>query len=160
MCMYVHKVLCGSKGKRSRTHYSKQSHWINQWLPYDWMVFHFSQMKYGLLVACCRSCHGSSVCVIRGLESHVSPQGDLIVNELDCPALMLTHTVFTVQPSSIEKSVSIIHECGNTCKFTSKQSPRVIEREQLYLSSRLEFVHDFGVNYAYYLNVYCINSKS
>lgn len=108
-------------------------------------------------MACCESRDGSKLCVIRGLESHVSPQGDPIVNELDCPSLMLTHTVFTAKSSCILKSVSVIHECGTTCKFTSAQFPRVIEREQLHLSARLEFIHDCR-NYAYYLNVFCMNS--
>lgn len=97
--------------------------------------------------------------MIRGIESVVaSPSGNNeILNDLDCPLLMLTRTIFTVKSSAILNAVSVVHECGSTCKFVIKQWPGRIEREQ-YLSSRIEYEHDYG-NSLYYLNVYCMNSS-
>ena len=116
-----------------------------------------SQMKYGLLLACCKNSDGNKLCLIRGLEFLSSPQGDPITNECDCPLLMMTHIIFTTKSSAIVNAVSIIHECGDTCKFVTKQWPKNIEREKLYLSSQIEYEHDFG-NSMYYLNIYCTNS--
>lgn len=116
------------------------------------------EIKYGLLLLCCKTSNGSKLCVMRGLESILSLHGAPIMNELECPLLTLTHSVFTVKSSAILKAVSVVHACGNSCQFVMKQRTRRIEREDLHLSSRLEYDHDYAGNYMYYLNVYCMNS--
>ena len=116
-------------------------------------------MKYGLLLVCCKNENGNSLCIVRGLKFLFSQEGDLVTNEFDCPSLMLTRTVFVTKPSTVLKAVSVIHECGarGSCKFAMRQCQRTIEREQLYLSSRVEYEHDYCTNRMYYLNVYCMN---
>lgn len=106
-------------------------------------------MNYGLLLVCVETSSGSKLCLVRGLESLTLPSGTPIYNELECPLLMLTHTIFTAKSSAILNAVSVIHECDNLCKFTMKQWPRTIEREQLCLSSRLEYEHNYTGNYMY-----------
>ena len=78
-------------------------------------------MRYGVLLVCCKTSHGSIICVICGLEPVLTLQGDSI-NELACPLLMLTGTVFTAKSSMTVGAVSIVHECGNSCKFVNKES--------------------------------------
>ncbi len=51
------------------------------------------------------------------------------VNEFDCPQLELSDVFFTVPSSTILKSVSVIHECRSTCKFSFKAAKSTFERE-------------------------------
>ena len=105
-------------------------------------------MKYGILLACCSCADGRAICVVRGLETLLSPLGDPITNEYDCPLLSLTHTIFTAITSEILNTVSVIHEGTGTCQFITKECPRNVEREEVSLS-RLEYVHDFCRNFMY-----------
>ena len=115
-------------------------------------------MKYGRLLICVETSNGNKFSLVRGLESLASPHGTPIFNELECPLLMLTHTVFTAKSSAISNAISVVHECDDSCEFVMKQRPRTIEREQLCLSSQLEYEHNYIDNYMYYLNVYCMHS--
>ena len=94
-------------------------------------------MRYGVLLVCCKTSHGSQICVLCGLEPALTLQGDSINNELDCPLLMLTNAVFTAKSSMIMG----VHERGNSCKYVNKESSKRIERE-LQDFSRLEYEHD------------------
>ena len=78
-------------------------------------------MRYGVLLVSCKTSHGSIICVICGLEPVLALQGESI-NQLDCPLLMLTGTVFTAKSSMIVGAVSIVHECGNSCILVNKES--------------------------------------
>lgn len=114
-------------------------------------------MQYAILLVYCQDIHGQKFCVLRGLESVLSPSGVLIKNEFDCPLLHLTCDVFIRKPSHIKKAVSVIHECGDSCKFVSVECARSVERETV-TSKRIEFKHDVCTNTMYCLNIYCINS--
>ena len=83
----------------------------------------------------------------------LSPLGDPITNEYDCPLLSLTHTIFTARTSEVLQAVSVIHECTGTCQFITKECPRKVEREEVSLS-RIEYVHDFCRNFMYCSNLY------
>ena len=109
---------------------------------------------------CCKTESGNALCIARGLKFLFSQEGDPIMNELGCPSLVLTRTVFAIKSSAILKAVSVIHECSarGSCKFAMRRFPRNIERSQLYLSPRMEYEHDYCRNHVYYLNVYCMNS--
>ena len=48
----------------------------------------------------------------------LSLEGDPVKNETDCPLMISTDTVFTVKSSAVLKAVSILHECGSSCKFS------------------------------------------
>ena len=114
-------------------------------------------MKYGVVLACCKGSDGRAVCVVRGLDTLLSPLGDPITNAYDCPLLSLTRTIFTARTLDVLKAVSVVHECARTCEFKIKEYPRSVEREEVSLS-RLEYVHDFCSNLLYCLNVYCMRT--
>ena len=94
---------------------------------------------------------------MRGLQSFQAPSGEPITNEIDCPLLTLSRSVFTTRASSVFKRVSIVHECSGTCQFVSKAVPRNIERERVSVA-RIEYEHDFSSNLVYCLNVYCMST--
>lgn len=116
-------------------------------------------MKYGILVACCKTqgVSGRAVCIVRGLEKVLTPLEEPILDEIDCPLLSLTNTIFTTSSKLIRRSVSIVHQCTDTCHFVEKEWPRVMERETVH-SSRMEYEHDFANNLMYSLNIYCMNT--
>ena len=110
-------------------------------------------MNYGLLLASLKPLNEESICLVRGLHSTDA------VNAIGCPMLKLTDVIFSVASSHIVKSVSVLHECGPSCKFIQKWTERTVEREKLSLcNSKLEYEHDFCHNKDYYINVYCIHS--
>lgn len=85
----------------------------------------------------------------------LSPLGEEITNEIDCPLLSLSNVVFATRSSFVMKAVSVVHECTDTCQFKNKEVPRNIEREPVS-TSRTEFEHDFIGNSMYCLNIYCM----
>ena len=86
----------------------------------------------------------------------LSLEGDPVKNETDCPLIILSDTVFTVKSSAVMKAVSILHECGSSCKFSIQSCSTIVEREER-LSHKLHFQHDWCGNDLYHLNIYCIN---
>ena len=52
--------------------------------------------------------------------------------------------------------VSIVHECGESCKFIEQQTTRTVERETIEENTRLIYKHDFDNDF-YVLNVFCMN---
>ena len=64
----------------------------------------------------------------------VSPDGTPITNEYDCPLLLLSHVIFTTKPSEVLKAVSVIHKCGETCRYVNKKTPHNVERTSLFRS--------------------------
>lgn len=83
-------------------------------------------MKYGVVLACCKGSDGRAVCVVRGLDTLLSPLGDPITNAYDCPLLSLTRTIFTARTLDVLKAVSVVHECARTCEFKIKEYPEVL----------------------------------
>ena len=59
------------------------------------------------------------MCVVRGLQC-LESAGIQITNDIDCPLLLLSKTVFTTRSTSILRAVSIVHECSGTCVFVNK----------------------------------------
>ncbi len=109
-------------------------------------------MECGLLLAVLKTDRGN-FSLIRGFLSLQS------VNEFDCPQLELSDVFFTVPSSTILKSVSIIHECQSTCKFSFKAAKSTIERETVISNTiKLEYEHDYCANRFYYMNIYCIHT--
>lgn len=86
----------------------------------------------------------------------MSPHGNQIMNEYDCPLLYLSHTIFTTKTSEILKAVSVIYECTETCQFVNKETPRSVDRDVSL--SRLEYEHDFTGNFMYCLKITCMGT--
>ena len=80
--------------------------------------------------------------------------GENILNELECPLLTLTDIVYCIPSGSISHSVSVVHECSNTCVFLSSMASRRLEHETVS-SSQLCYHHDWSNN-MYSLNVFCM----
>ena len=72
----------------------------------------------------------------------LSLKGDPVKNETDSPLMILTDTVFTAKSSAVLKAVSILHECGSSCKFSIQSCSTIVEQEER-LSSKPHFQHDW-----------------
>ena len=82
--------------------------------------------------------------------------GAVINNELDCPLLELSHRCEVITSTSILGCVSVLHECGSSCKI--KTTARAcIEREFVTVKSRKILEHDKRNNF-YCFNIYCMHN--
>ena len=77
-----------------------------------------------------------------------------IINDLDCPLLSLTNTLYFTNPNSLVCSVFVVHECSTSCVFQRQGSSYTIKRE-LVLKDSLGYEHDWS-NEIVCLNVYCM----
>ena len=83
--------------------------------------------------------------------------GNPITNDFECPLLTLTDTVLLVPPHRVQTSVSIIHQCADTCTFTGAGIRHRIEREEVHVHCcNLLYKHDWSNN-LYCLNIFCMN---
>lgn len=85
-------------------------------------------------------------CVFAGTE--------LVYNDFDCPLLILTKDIDCVTPTSLVRSVSIVHQCSSSCVFKETVSRTLVEREAIE-SRRIVFEHDWS-NDVFCLNNYCM----
>ena len=101
----------------------------------------------------------TSVCIIQTLESQLSPTGDELLTEFDCPIFELTDTLLLVSPSVIMGPVSMVHLCSETCKIIQEAPVRLIEREEVssLSTNKVSFKHDL-TNKLYCFNIYCIGN--
>ena len=95
------------------------------------------------------------MCLIRPFLPICSPDGQAVHNEYDCPLLQAELEVTAIPVSSIQNSVSVVHECGASCVFVEQRCQRRIEREMIDKTD-LVFQHDFSNN-LFCLNIYCIH---
>ena len=77
--------------------------------------------------------------------------GDVMVNDYDCPLLTLTANITIISSSIVIQSVSIVHECTATCVFTTLPNISTVEREIIELT-QLIFKHDW-TNMFYCFNI-------
>ena len=96
-----------------------------------------------------------SVCLIQVMEPMTALEGDAICNELGCPLLTLTKTIRAVHPNCVLSSVSIVHQCTESCIFVEMFSTACEERESV-LRKSLVYQHDW-TNDLYCLNIFCTN---
>ena len=68
--------------------------------------------------------------------------GDVMINDYDCPLLTLTANITIISSSIVIQSVSIVHECTATCVFTTLPNICTVERERIELT-QLIFKHDW-----------------
>ena len=111
------------------------------------------QVQYGVLLLCAAK-GGSWFCLVQEFEE-MQVDGIPITNDYDCPLLNLTSCVRSITPLAIARSVSIVHECTNSCSFVQCQTRQRVERCSV-LVHKLAFQHDFS-NTLYGLNIYCMN---
>ena len=110
----------------------------------------------GILESCVKEENTSgSFCIVGRLE--ICKLGnDIINNEFNCPLLELSHRCDVIESSCILDTVSIIHECGPSCRV---QSPArmCVEREKVTVTTVKRVDHD-NKNTFYCFNVYCVHN--
>ena len=82
--------------------------------------------------------------------------GEHIMNDYDCPILMMADILFCIPSVSVSHSLSVVHECTNTCVFVSGLASKKVEHEEVNCT-QLCYEHDWSNN-MYSLNVYCMSS--
>ena len=99
------------------------------------------------------------MCAIQVLEEQLSPNGDKIVTEFDCPIATITKQIFFVSSTYIMGPISVAHLCSETCTILQIPSSRVYEREEVTLcnSKHVVYKHDFD-NKLYCINIFCIGN--
>ena len=120
---------------------------------YAYFIFIFfkTQDNFGILAACFREPKESkSFCLVHMLEP-IDSFGILILNEFDCPLLTLIPQFKCISSDCIIQSISVIHQCLSSCKFTNIPERHQIDQDMLC------YVHDYDAN-IYALNVYCMQS--
>ena len=70
------------------------------------------QMKYSILLACCKTSDERCVCILRAWKPWCIHCGTAVTNDYDCPLLMLSNVVFTVKATDVLKDV---HKCTESC---------------------------------------------
>ena len=112
-------------------------------------------MLYGILLAVFKLQDGAVVCLIQGFQKLKSQDGARpFANEYDCPLLELTRTIFSTPGGNILRAVSVVHECGASCRFEETQTIENVERQEI-TRTKLTFEHDWS-NTLYSYNVYCV----
>lgn len=80
--------------------------------------------------------------------------GEPILNEFDCPFLTFSNLIYCIPSTSVKRSVSVVHECSNTCMYTTDLTSKTVEHEGVDVSE-VVFKHDWSTN-LYCLNIYCM----
>ena len=70
------------------------------------------------------------------------PNGQPLLNDYECPLFTLSRTLFSVDSTRIQKAISMVHECGNHCKFATAAILNTVEWEQV-ADTKLVFLHDW-----------------
>ena len=100
-------------------------------------------MKYGVLLATFKLCDGSVHCLVRGFHELTS-DGQLVMNEYNCPVSDLSTTIFCTSGKNMQRPVSLVHECSASCVFKeTATSLRNVERESIQQNT-LVFEHDWS----------------
>ena len=84
------------------------------------------------------------VCIIRELHPQTAgSERTPLLNEYNCPLLLMTSNLYILSTSRINKPVSIIHVCSDMCRMDTTYS---------------KFEHDLS-NKLYCYNIYCIGNN-
>ncbi len=84
--------------------------------------------------------------------------GTVMLNEYDCPLLILNKNIFVLPSRTIVTHILVIHQCTNTCEVT-KQSWNILHEREQVANHTLVLSHDFS-NDLYCLNIFCMNQLS
>ena len=119
----------------------------------------YLQVDVGTLAACFTAVQeGTSYCMVQ-LFQPMDSAGTPLHNEFDCPLLQLTNVFYCVPSDCINMSVSVIHECTDSCVFQHQDRLRRYERELIADKNAVVFQHDYS-NTLYSFNVYCMHFSS
>lgn len=117
-------------------------------------MYFFIQVEYGQLKACFTpTSTNNNYCIVQLFEK-ATDGNQPIVNEQNCPLLLLLKVLKVVPSHSIRSVVSVIHQCGNSCKFEACKYSRKVEREDVQIDG-LILKHDL-TNTMFCLNIYCM----
>ena len=117
------------------------------------------QIKFCVLLACFFHVEsGKEFCLVRHLQEQTDPVGEPILNEFECPLLLLTSCLYLVSTTCIVSPISIVHSCDSMCKFVECITNRVTERELVPLK-KLTFCHNL-LNNMYCYNIFCISNNT
>jgi len=83
--------------------------------------------------------------------------GTPVLNEYDCPLYTITDVFHTVPSGCISHTVSVLHECTDSCVFKRVDVQTHVERETV-TSHKLVFDHDF-CNNIYSRNISILNNE-
>ena len=120
------------------------------------LVLH--QVELGVLLGCVHVVECNyDMCLVQKLKWQLTPGGELVRNDLDCPRLLLTQEIYGIPSLSIFKSVSIVHECTNSCVLVECAAQFDLEREQVE-KTKLLYKHDFSNNRFCY-NIFCTSNN-
>ncbi len=113
------------------------------------------QDEFAKLLACCEHAETKKAYCILQLFEKVEANSQDVLNDRDCPLLLLLNILILVPSTSVVSDVSIAHECGSECKYVSgSTTSRLMERESITVSGNT-FEHDFSNN-LFCLNVYSL----
>lgn len=119
------------------------------------MFLYILQSQYALLLVCVAK-EDCWCCLVRNMEE-IKINDQQLTNEYDCPLLTLSPYITAISPHSILTSLSVVHECTNTCTFIESHATRRVEREVIQENrTSLIFNHDWS-NDIYALNIFCMN---
>ena len=102
-----------------------------------------------MLIACYTS-EGARYCLVQLLEA-MDSFGTTIQNEFECPLYTLINVFRSVPSKCIQHSVSVIHECTQSCTFKQGNIHSNIERETVVVR-KLHFEHDY-TNTLFFINI-------
>lgn len=110
---------------------------------------------YGLLLATFKTVNGVAVCFIHGFHLFQSIDGQPVLNQYDCPILELSKMVFCTSSTNISRSVSLVHECTDSCGFKNIGQSWTLERESTERCA-LVYFHVWN-NAMFFNNVYLVH---
>ena len=76
------------------------------------------QEEYAELLLSVEFSSGEKMCLVCPMELLLSPLGQRVCNEYDCPLLQAEHKVVIVPAGSILLSVFVVHKCSQSCVFS------------------------------------------
>ena len=113
---------------------------------------------FGILATCCQTVESNKkICLVRMLDLQITPSGQKLTDEYECPLVMLTNTIIAVSPLLIIGPVSIVHACNISCSIVHSSSTTIsCEREAVEQqnTTTCTFKHDTSNN-LFCVNIYC-----
>ncbi len=88
----------------------------------------------------------------------LSAGGSQTFNEMECPLMQITDRYEVTYSTRILGSLSIIHECGRSCRMEENQT-RIVEREERVLTGTYYINHDQNSE-VFSLNIYSMSYHS
>lgn len=102
----------------------------------DFVLVEHEEIKFCVLLACFSHVEsGKEFCLVRHLQEQTDPVGEPILNEFECPLLLLTSCLYLVSTTCIVSPISIVHSSDSMCKFVECITNRVTERELFHLKN-------------------------